>query len=396
MRLLHTSDWHLGRSLHGLDLIEHQEAALGHVVAVARAEQVDAVLVCGDVYDRAVPPVPAVGVFERVVGELASFTHVIISSGNHDSGIRLGALAEHLVDRIHIRTRLDRLDEPVVLVDRDGPVLVYALPYLDPESARYVLGGEDGPVPRSHEAVLGAAMDRVRADLAVRRAGQDQLLRTVVMAHAFVAGRERPAQTSDSERDLRVGGVDVVPTDVFAGIDYTALGHLHGPQEPRSADGLVRYSGSPLRYSFSEAGQTKGVTLVDLDATGNPRVRTVDVPQPRPMAELRGTLAELVGDASLTAHEGAWVRALVTDEVRPDRMHDALRARFPHLLSAHHVPSGSGTITLDAAAAAADPLDVLARFLRDASGVDDESALAEHLALVREHYEAQCREDGVA
>ncbi|MCU0282292.1 MAG: exonuclease subunit SbcD [Candidatus Nanopelagicales bacterium] len=395
MRLLHTSDWHLGRSLHGLDLIEHQESALRHVVALARQERVDAVLVCGDVYDRAVPPLPAIEVFERVVGELASFTQVIISSGNHDSGMRLGNMAEHLVERIAIRTRIDRLDEPVVLTDEHGEVLVYALPYLDPEAARYPLGGPDGPVPRSHAAVLAAAMERVRADVAGRAPAGSRPPRTVVMAHAFVAGRERP-ETSESERDLRVGGVEVVPTDVFDGMTYTALGHLHGPQEPRAGAGVVRYCGSPLRYSFSEAQHAKSVTVVELGADGVAGVRAVDVPQPRPMAVLRGSLAELVGDGAHTLHEGSWVRAEVTDAVRPDGMYDALRGRFPHLLCAHHLPPGGLAMGAPEVAGRTDPLEVLAQFLRDATNTDDELAIAEHLALVRGHYEAQQREEGIA
>jgi exonuclease SbcD len=392
MRLLHTSDWHLGRTLHGLDLLEAQQSALEHIVATARAEAVDAVLVSGDVYDRAVPPIEAVRLFSRTVGELASFTQVVVSSGNHDSAVRLGALAEVLTDRLHIRTRTDRLAEPVELADEWGPVLVYAVPYLDPETVRHELGGDE-PLERSHAAVLGAALDRVRANLAERRAAAGSV-RSVVMAHAFVAGRA-PAQTSDSERDLRVGGVEVVPTDVFDGVDYSALGHLHGAQEPRvDASGHMRYSGSPLRYSFSEAGQAKSVTLVDLGPDGVKSVSTVPVPQPREMIRLTGTLAELCDEGAHAEHTQSWVMAVITDAVRPDRMFDTLRARFPHLLSAHHVPAGEAAITLPGAGAAVDPMDVLARFLADASALDEPDP--DHLALVRDQLEALWREEASA
>jgi exonuclease SbcD len=392
MRLLHTSDWHLGRTLHGLDLLDAQRAALEHIVATAREEAVDAVLVSGDVYDRAVPPIEAVRLFSRTVGELASFTHVVVSSGNHDSAVRLGALAEVLTDRLHIRTRTDRIAEPVELADEWGPVLVYAVPYLDPETVRHDLGGEQ-PVDRSHAAVLGAALGRVRADLRSRTEGVASV-RSVVMAHAFVAGRV-PARTSDSERDIRVGGVEVVPTDVFDGVDYTALGHLHGAQEPRGhGTGHIRYSGSPLRYSFSEAGQAKSVTLVDLGPDGVKSVSTVPVPQPREMARLTGTLAELCDVGSHAEHTQSWVMAVVTDALRPDHMFDTLRARFPHLLTAHHVPAGEAAITLPGTGADVDPMDVLARFLADASALEEPDP--DHVALVRDQLEALWREEASA
>jgi exonuclease SbcD len=329
------------------------------------------------------------------VAALAGFTHVVISSGNHDSAIRLGALSGLLTERVHIRTHVDVVGQPVVLTDEHGEVLVYPVPYLDPEATRHVLGGSE-PLERRHAAVLGAALDRVRADLATRAAGPGALPRSVVMAHAFVAGRGGEAQVSDSERDLRVGGEELVPTDVFAGITYSALGHLHGPQEPRApGPGVIRYSGSPLRYSFSEAGHVKSVTLVELDAQGVAEVRLVAVPQPREMALVRGSLAALVADPAHGAAEACWVRAVVTDDVRPNGMFEALRGRFPHLLTAHHVPQRTGTITAAPADGQGDPLDVLARFLADAAGAED--PILEHLQLLRDHYELQQREEeGVA
>jgi DNA repair protein SbcD/Mre11 len=249
MRLLHTSDWHLGRTLHGVNLHEAQTAVLERICELVESPPdgipVDAVLVAGDVYDRGVPPVESVQLFEWTLSRLSAVTSVVITSDNHDSAIRLGYGAGLFRDRIRMVTDLGLLDLPVLLQGSDGVrAAVYGIPYLDPDHARVALAGGGEPLPRSHQAVVGAACDRIRADLADRPG-----VRSVVLAHAFVAG----AEPSDSERSIMVGGVDRVAGTVFHGIDYAALGHLHGPQAPESAEGsVVRYSGSPLRYSFSE------------------------------------------------------------------------------------------------------------------------------------------------
>lgn len=327
MRILHTSDWHLGRAFHGVGMLEHQAAYVDHLLDVVESEQVDLVVVSGDVYDRGLPPVDAVALADEAMGRLASSrARVVISSGNHDSARRLG-FAAGLIDHagVHVRTDAGSVGTPVLLEDDHGPVAVHAIPYLDPDLTKRAW---DLPT-RSHETALRAAMQRVRADLE-RRPGA----RSVVLAHAFVAGGE----TSDSERDISVGGVSMVPTSVFDGIDYTALGHLHGRQ--RLANGL-RYSGSPLAYSFSEAQHHKGSWLVDLPAEpgGEARVEFVPAPVPRPLAVLTGTIEELLTSSEHTAQEDSWVQAVLTDDVRPIHAMDRLRARFPHALALSFRPS---------------------------------------------------------
>src|SRR3954470_24201722 len=283
MRLLHTSDWHIGRSLHGADLLAEQERVLGALADVVAAERGDAVLVAGDVYDRAVPSAGATGVLDRVLPRLrAAGAAVVLTPGNHDSARRLGFAAGLLaVSGVHVRAAVPMLDEPVLLADEHGDVAVYGIPYLEPEVARGELGVPDA---RGSAAVLRVAMDRIRADLFLRPGA-----RSVVLAHAFVGG----GVPSESERDICVGGVDLVPAEVFDGVDYVALGHLHRPQtlSPR-----LRYSGSPLAYGFGEAGQAKQVWLVVLDAAGLAGVRPVLLPTPRPLAVLTGTMAELLAD----------------------------------------------------------------------------------------------------
>jgi exonuclease SbcD len=306
MRLLHTSDWHLGRSLHKADLREAQERFLDHLVETARAERVDAVLIAGDVYDRAVPPVDAVALCEQALVRLRDTgARVIVISGNHDSARRLG-FSSALIDAsgVHLRTRPATLAEPVMLRDDHGPVAVYGVPYLEPAVG---LPGFDGP--RAHPAVLGEAAARIRADAAARG-----VRRTVVMAHAWVAG----GGASDSERDISVGGVGYVPASLFDGFSYVALGHLHGQQTIAEH---MRYSGSPLPYSFSEAHHKKGSWLVEVGVDGKTRAEQVPAPE-------------------FTDREGDFVAVTLTDTARPEAAMDRLRKRFPHILTLEFKPEG--------------------------------------------------------
>jgi exonuclease SbcD len=329
MRLLHTSDWHIGRSLHGTDLLAEQEQVLGGLADVVTAEGVDVVLVAGDVYDRAVPSADAAAVLSRVVARLRrAGAAVVLTPGNHDSARRLGTFSELLAaGGLHVRCETQKLDEPVLLADEHGEVAVYGLPFLEPEVARFELGL---PAARSHEAVLAEAMDRVRADLFLRPG-----TRSVVLAHAFVGG----GQPSESERDISVGGVDLVPAAVFDGVDYVALGHLHRPQTltPR-----LRYSGSPLAYSFGEAGQQKQAWLVDLDASGLADVRPVPLPTPRPLTVLTGGLDELLADPAHDDVTSHFVSARLTDPIRPTDPMRRLQTRFAHCV--HLEWTGSGAV----------------------------------------------------
>jgi exonuclease SbcD len=256
---------------------------------------------------------------------------VVVTSGNHDSQIRLGFNAR-LADAagVHLRTRWQDVGDPVVLEDRHGPVAVHGLPYLEPDAVR----GPWALPARTHEAALTAAMARVRADLAERPG-----VRSVVMAHAFVAsrGQDVTAMASDSERDISVGGVQVAPSQLFDDVSYTALGHLHGRH---TLSETVRYSGSPLAYSFSEAGHRKGSWLVELGPDGVERADFVEAPVPRRLATLRGRLEELVTDPAHAPLEDAWLQVVLTDARRPRHAMERLRARFPHTLVLGFEPEG--------------------------------------------------------
>ncbi|MFJ9632641.1 exonuclease SbcCD subunit D [Streptomyces sp. NPDC101175] len=320
MKLLHTSDWHLGRAFHRVNMLGAQADFVDHLIATVRERAVDAVVVSGDVYDRAVPPLAAVELFDDTLHRLADLSvPTVMISGNHDSARRLGVGAG-LIDRagIHLRTEPSVCGTPVVIPDAFGDVAFYGLPYLEPALVKAEFGVEKA----GHEAVLAAAMERVRADLADRPPGT----RSVVLAHAFVTGGE----ASDSERDITVGGVAAVPAGVFDGVDYVALGHLHGAQ---TITGRVRYSGSPLPYSFSEADHRKTMWLVELDAEGTVTAERVDCPVERELARIRGALEDLLADPELTRHEQAWVEATLTDPVRPADPMARFTERFPHTLS---------------------------------------------------------------
>lgn len=374
VRFLHTSDWHVGRSFHGTDLLAEQDAVLAHLADLVAAEGVDVVLVAGDVYDRAVPSAEAVQVATRAMARLRrAGAELVITPGNHDSAARLGAFAEFAAaGGLHLRTTAGRIDDPVLLSDAHGPVAIYGIPYLEPEPARHALGV---PAAKGHTGVLTEAMRRIRADLASRTPGT----RSVVLAHAFVTG----GKTTDSERTIAVGGVDQVAAEVFDGADYVALGHLHGPQ---TLTERLRYSGSPLAYSFSEAAQRKSVWLVDFDETGLTGVTRHGLPVPRKLAKLSGAI-----EALLTAEEHAglldcYLSVTLTDPVRPLDAMRRLRERFPFTVHLDWQPENATTSGLRYAEAVRGRPDqeIAANFLSDCRGAPPNEAETELLRLALE------------
>ncbi|MFI6496224.1 exonuclease SbcCD subunit D [Nonomuraea typhae] len=361
MRILHTSDWHLGRTFHRESLLEGQAAFVDHLVETVRGEQVDVVAVAGDVYDRALPPVDAVALFDEALRRIVDAgARIVMISGNHDSARRLGVAAS-LLDRagVHLRTDPDRAWQPVVI----GDVAFYGIPYLEPELVR-------GPwelAERSHTAALVHAMERIRASAAEHR-------RAVVLAHVFVTGGE----ASDSERDISVGGVAHVPLTAFDGLDYVALGHLHGRQRMSET---VRYSGSPLAYSFSEVNQRKGSWLVTIGGSAE----FVPAPVPRPVGRLKGELEDLLTAPRHAAYEDHWLQVVLTDAVRPKSAMDRLRARFPHTLALSFEPVGAAPATRVTRIHGRPETEVALDFVREVRG---EPASGDEEDLLRQAIEA--------
>ncbi|MDU5962430.1 MAG: exonuclease SbcCD subunit D [Dermabacter sp.] len=326
MKILHTSDWHLGRTLHGENLHEYQREFQDFLLAKVRETGAHALVIAGDIYDRSVPPVEAVELLHESLAALAEETTVILTPGNHDSAVRLGFGAKLMRPGIHILADVEGIEHPVSVADEHGEVLFFGLPFLDPDLARYSLAPKGGdPLPRTHEDVTVQAMDRVRAKLEIL--GHP---RSVVLAHTFVAGGDG----SDSERDLSVGGVASVPGGVFAGVDYVALGHLHGCQNMSALVPGERpvawYSGSPLAFSFSERHHTKAVLLVEMDSSGLVEVERIPTPVRRRLIELDGSLKEILDSAPNYSED--WVHAIVREETRPAHLQQVLSAALPHLL----------------------------------------------------------------
>jgi DNA repair protein SbcD/Mre11 len=387
MRLIHTSDWHLGRTLHGESLLEHQGEFLRWLLDQAVTRQVDAVLVAGDVYDRAVPPTDAVRLLdETLVAFSRARIPVVLTSGNHDSWVRLG-FASRLSEAagIHLRTRVEDITRPVILRDEHGEVGIYGIPYLLPDAVMGELGAE-----RSHASVLAAACERIRTDAAARGVS-----RTVVIAHALVTG----GQTSDSERDIRVGGIGDAPPRALAGCSYLALGHLHGQQRVDTGGTTVaRYSGSPLAFSFSERHHHKSVTLAGIGADGTVETEQLPTPVPRPLREVRGRLDDLLvrADGDLADLAGAWVKAVLTDQARPFAPMERLREKWPHIIALEFQPEG-GLAGPDAdlarLAEAADPVEICGLFVDYVAGAPPDEA---QLAVLREAVEAAQRGEAAA
>jgi len=324
MRVLHTSDWHIGRTFHTHSTLEHVREVLAAVAVEVRERAIDVVLVAGDVFDSGVPSADALEVLTDAFRAIRQAGAVlVVTSGNHDSIVRLGYGAEWLADAgIHVLTRHTALDRPVTIDGADGPVHVYGIPYLEPALLRHAHPDE---TLRTHADVLGWAMDRIRADHATRGG------RYVVMSHCFASG----VAAAGPERDITSGGLDLVPASVFDGPDYVALGHIHGRNRISER---VRYSGAPLHYSFSELDSPRGGWLLELDADGLGPIEWVDLPVPRDLVQLTGTLASLLADPAHQVHAGSWVRAVLTDDVRPVDAMRRLQARFPHCVDLSWAP----------------------------------------------------------
>jgi len=331
MRILHTSDWHIGRSFHGHSTLAALRTVLEALIVQVREHDVDLVIVAGDVFDSAVPAADCYTLLTDVlVGLREAGARVVVTSGNHDSAARLGFQARLLRDGIHVLTDPAGVGAPVTIDDADGPVHVYGIPFLEPTLLRHEWATEAGPV-RSQADALTVAMQRVRADAAARGG------RSIAVAHCFVAGVE---PTPHLERDIQQGGLDVVPLSVFDGPDYVALGHIHGRQ--RVSD-RVRYAGAPLHYGFGEQGKPRGSWLVELDAGGLASVEWLELPVPRPLKTLHDTLEALLTDSVYAEYEDAWVCAEYTDATpQPDPMR-RLQERFAHCATVSHLPAAART-----------------------------------------------------
>lgn len=318
MKFLHLADLHLGKRVNGFSMLEDQAHILRQILAILDDEQPDGVLIAGDVYDKSVPSVEAVGLLDGFLTELrARGVQVLLISGNHDSPERL-AFGGRVMDScgIHISPVYDGALAPVTLHDELGPVHVWLLPFVKPAHVRRWFPDAD---IESYTDAMAEAVAHMDIDTAARN---------VLVTHQFVTGGAR----SGSE-ELSVGGTDNVDSGVFAPFDYVALGHLHGAQHIGRE--TVRYAGSPLKYSFSEARQHKSVTVVTLGEKGDVQVRTVALTPLRELREIRGSYDELTARSFYehTTYRSDYLHLILTDEQDVFDAMSRLRTIYPYLMT---------------------------------------------------------------
>ena len=321
MRFIHTADWHLGRLFFGRHLTDDQAHVLDELVHLARDARAEAVVIAGDVYDRAVPPVEAVELFDEVLSRLLldEKLKVIYIAGNHDSAARLGFGSRLLAGGgVFVAGQLQADVAPVILDDAHGKVAFSLLPYMEPATVRFAYG----------EAAEDLAGFDEATSFAVARAAAlvPEGCRSVAVAHAFIAG----GASSESERPLSVGGSDSVSPACFASFSYTALGHLHAPQQAGAEN--IRYSGSLMKYSFSEAGQRKGATVVDLAADGAVTIEEAAFVAPHDLQVVRGTLQEILEDRECFPQSEDYTAVELMDKGPVLDAHGKLSRIYPNVL----------------------------------------------------------------
>lgn len=317
MKLVHLSDLHLGKRVNEFSMLEDQTYILLQILQIIDRERPDGVLIAGDVYDKSVPSAEAVALLDDFLVRLSMRDlQIFMISGNHDSPERM-AFGGRLMERsgVHLAPVYDGKIDPIRLADGYGPLNIYLLPFIKPAHVRRVFPERE---VASYTDALSAAIEAM---------GIDRSVRNVLVTHQFVTGASR----CDSE-EISVGGADNVDGSVFDGFDYVALGHLHGPQQVGRE--TVRYCGTPLKYSFSEAAQKKSLTVVELGPKGSVSIRTAPLIPMRDMVELRGTYDELTDRKfyEKTGCQESYVHIILTDE---DDVPDAMRKLqtiYPYLM----------------------------------------------------------------
>jgi len=358
MRILHTSDWHLGITFGGTSLVDHQQQFFDWLLDLIPRARIDLVVIAGDIFDRAVAPNDAVILFKQVLKRLQSLkVRTAAITGNHDGSDRVANYGDLLdLSGVIIRGGYARIGEVIRMDFDDGPLDLVMLPFLDPQAAPvefsdFDQAADNTPVSadanfekfmrRTHESVLRSAI--AAAVPHVRSA------RTLAVSHAFVAG----GATSDSERKLHVGGAGTVNAALFSPFSYTALGHLHRPQSVgpgvgsitdkaanRSAASVLCYSGTPLAYSFSE-NHRKSVAIIDLAPDGTCRIEAVEVPVGRAVLTVTGTIDELLGAKPAHDRRESFVRAIITDRAVVLDAKKRLTAVYPHVIEIELRPEGA-------------------------------------------------------
>ncbi|GGC77266.1 exonuclease SbcCD subunit D [Enterococcus wangshanyuanii] len=315
MRFLHTADWHIGKKLHGFDLLEDQKAAFKQILQIAKTEKVDAIVIAGDLYDRSVPAVEAIELFNQMVIEmnLQEKFPLLTISGNHDSSTRLETGGPWFAQSdFYLHTRLEQAFQPIDM----GDTQFFLLPYFEPISARLYFENDE-------IRTIEQAMKEVVKEMVLHF---DPEKAHVLVSHFFVAGSEK----TDSETKLMVGGLDTVPLATLDVFDYVALGHLHGKNALKSEK--ARYSGSPLKFSLSELNQTKGVWLVEVDAQ-KLALEFKEIQPLRDIVQIEGSFKELIAPEFYeTIQKEDYLHVQLTDRAVIPNMMNQLRQVYPRII----------------------------------------------------------------
>ncbi|HLR61365.1 MAG TPA: exonuclease SbcCD subunit D [Lentibacillus sp.] len=350
MKLFHTADWHLGKLVQGVYMTDDQRYVLEQFINAVETERPDAVIIAGDLYDRAVPPTEAVHLLDEALSKivLELKTPVLAVAGNHDSPGRLNFGSSIMKNNgFHIAGNFEHDLKPVVLHDEHGPVHFHLVPYCDPSVVRTVT--EDGTI-RNHNDAARKIVEMIRQDM-------DPDARHVYIGHAFVTPfGEEEENTSDSERPLSIGGAEYVDAHHFAPFDYTALGHLHQPHHVSNE--TVRYSGSILKYSISEEHQQKGYSVVEMDADGKVSIEKRTLKPRRDIRTVEATMDELL--THLVNDDYVFVRLL--DEAPVLSPMERIRSVYPNAM---HVERGN-----DMFSTGEQPENSQGRSRRDMSTID--------------------------
>ncbi len=320
MKFLHLADLHIGKRVYEYSMLEEQRAVFAQAFRMITEHGVDAVLIAGDVYDKNIPTIEGVRLFDDFLTELKERKiPVLVISGNHDSAERL-SFGRHLFEQaeVHISGTYEEEIEKVTLQDQHGEVDFYLLPFLKPQQIEPCPGEEK---PSDYTEALRMVIGRLPVDITKRN---------VILSHQFVGGSGSEPSRTDSETKS-VGGVDMVDYHVYDAFDYVALGHLHGAQ--RVGRETVRYAGSPVKYSFSEAGQEKSAVLVTMEEKGNITIEKLPFTPVHDMREIRGTLAQLTDEEILKEADPLdYVHITLTDEEEIYDVFGKLRSVYPNLM----------------------------------------------------------------
>jgi exonuclease SbcD len=393
MKIIHTGDWHIGKIVNEFSMIEDQEFILEQLIKVIEEEKPHALIIAGDLYDRSIPPVEAVELLDRVFSKiLLEFkTPILAIAGNHDGAERLSFGSRILTKNgLYIAGVFDKEIKRIVLKDEHGPVNFFLLPYGDPREIKHIL--EDNEIS-THDDAMKKVIEKIKENM-----NEDE--KNILVAHGYVTFMKEEIdskdedphtraglETSDSERLLSIGGTDIIRGEYFSSFNYTALGHLHGPQKVGS--NKMRYSGSLLKYSFSETSHKKGVTIVNIDKNGEVSIELKQLIPKRDMRVIKGPLNQLIdprvyGEGNVEDY----IYAILVDEGELIDPISKLRAVYPNIMGLHREDKREKEDSRTSAAAGHQSKSKLQLFQEFYSAIAGMEISEEKLQIVKEVVEA--------